>query len=123
GNNAFDDTAGTLIVSNGAIVVVNIGANQVQNKGTIQLTAASGQTSQLNYGTSTGGAFLNSGTGTIIKNDVGTGAFVGNLSGNNVAFQNNGTIFVNAGVLKIDPRDAFNIGGFSNTASGQIFIS
>ncbi len=78
GNNSFDNTTATFAVSNGALVVVNLGANALQNKGTITLVSGAGQNSDFNYGLSTGGALNNSGTGTIIKNGAGTGSFTGN---------------------------------------------
>jgi hypothetical protein len=123
GNNAFGDSGGTLTVSNSASVFINIGANAVQNTGTIQLTSTSGQTSDINYGQSTGGAFNNSGTGTIIQNGTGTGTFVGNFGANSIAFLNNGKIIVNGGTLSIDPRDAQSSGGFSNAAGGVVQVN
>jgi hypothetical protein len=119
GNNSFNDATGTLIVSNGATTYINIGANAVQNQGTIQLTSTGGQTSQINYGQSTGGALQNTGTGTIIKNGAGTGSFVGVFGANNVGFTNAGTITVNSGTLVIDPRGAFTT-PFANTGTVTI---
>ncbi len=128
GNNAFGDSGGTLIASNSASVFINIGANAVQNTGTIQLTSATGQTSDINYGQSTGGAFNNSGTGTIIKNGTGTGTFVGNFGTFNIGFVNNGTMIVNSGTLVVDPRNAFtspfaNAGTITVNSGGNFVIS
>jgi hypothetical protein len=123
GNNSFDDGNGTLILSNGATAFVNLGNNAVQNRGTITLDAGSSQTSDLNYGQSTGAGFNNSGTGTIIKNDSGTGSFTGNFGGNNISLVNNGTMIVNGGTLVVNPVDAFSDNGFHNNTSGQIVVN
>lgn len=121
GNNSFDNRDGTLVVSNGASVWVNIGGNAVQNQGTITLDSGSGQTSVFNYNLSTGGAINNSGTGTMIKNGAGSGTFSG--AGNNISFVNNGTMIVNGGTMVVNSDGAFNDDGFNNTSSGRIFVN
>lgn len=77
-------------------------------------------TGEINYGQTAG--FTNSAGGTIIKSGRGTGTFVGVFGANNTPFINNGTIIVNAGVMKFDSRNAFTI-GVSNSASSKIFIA
>ena len=117
GNNSFDNLGGTLVISNSATAYINIGANTVNNNGTIEITAAAGQTSGLNYGQS--GQFLNNSN--IVVNGAGTSTFVGVFGGNNNAFRNAGTITVNSGTLVIDPRDGFSLGGFNN--SGTVTVN
>jgi hypothetical protein len=73
---------GTLIASNGATLILRKDGNSIGNSGTMQLTAGSGLTSGYNYGQVS--AFDNNSNGTIVKNDVGTGTFVGNFSGSNI---------------------------------------
>lgn len=127
-NMTFDLRAGgqpgTLTISNGAILFLVRGAgsttNPVANAGTIQLTAAAGRNSQINYGQTL--AFTNDTLGTIVKRDAGTGSFVGNFGSQNRPFINNGTILVNAGTLRLDPRDAFSRGGFQNTVTGFVQV-
>jgi hypothetical protein len=53
----------------------------------------------------------------------GTGAFVGNFGSNNQRILNSGSIFVEAGTFRVDPRNAFSGGGFQNTATGYIQIN
>ncbi len=127
-NMTFDLRAGgqpgALTVSNGAILFLVRGAgattNPVANAGTIRLTSAAGRNSQINYGQTS--AFTNDTLGTIVKSDTGTGSFVGNFGSQNRPFINNGTILVNAGTLRMDPRDAFSRGGFQNTATGFVQV-
>ena len=115
---------GSLIISNGAILYLVNGAgattNTIVNSGTIQLISNAGQNSQINYGQSL--AFTNDTLGTIVKSGTGTGSFIGNFANNNRAFQNNGTILVQGGTLRIDPRDAFSRGGFQNSSTGFVQI-
>jgi len=117
---------GTLAVSNGAALFLVRGAvgtatNPAVNAGTIELTSVTGRNSQINYGQTL--AFTNDTLGTIVKNGTGTGSFVGNFSTQNRAFINNGTILVNAGTFRMDPRDAFSRGGFQNTATGFVQVN
>jgi len=118
-NQSFDLTSGTLILSNGASLFLNFNAAS-QNDGTIQLTAASGLTDDLNYAQN-GGRFLNNSI--IIKNGVGTGNFTGNFGANNFAFENSGTIIINAGTMRINSADAFTNSGFSNRVSGVVIVN
>ena len=119
GNNSFGDSGGTLVLSNFASIYVDIGANAVQNTGTIIQYTASNQTNIFNYGQSTGGVFNNSGTGTIIQNGSGVGQFQGQYSANNIGFVNNGTIIVNGGTLAIDTGNAYS-GPFINNGTVSI---
>ncbi len=126
-NTAFDlgRTAskglGTLIISNGASVFLNF-TNAIRNDGTIVLlTATAGQTSQINYGQNNGATFTNNVGGTIVKlGSTGTGSFIGEFGGANKSLLNQGTITVTGGTLRLDPRDAFNNGGFRNTSFVQV---
>jgi len=120
GNNSFNDTGGTLVISNGGSVFVNLGANALQNTGTITLTATNTQTSQINYGQASGGPLTNESNGIIIKTGAGLGTFEGNYGANNLGVFNNGTIIVNGGTLDIDSANAFN-GAFINT--GTILVN
>ncbi len=122
GNNSFEIIGGTLVVSNSANVVVNIGALAVQNQGTIQFTATNTQISTFNYGLSNGGSMNNSGTGTIIKNGAGEGLLESNFGASTNGLANNGTIIVNAGSLEVDMQSATG-GGFQNNSSGTITVN
>ena len=132
-NNTFDLRAGgqpgTLILSNAAttsgfstFLVRGSGAttNAISNNGTIMFKPNNGQQVSMNYGQAS--MFTNGTLGTIVMNGVGTGTFVGNFGVQNRPFINNGTILVNAGTLRIDPRDAFSRGGFVNTATGYVQV-
>jgi hypothetical protein len=111
---------GTLIISNGAIAFLNF-TNAIRNDGTIMLVAAAGQHSQINYGQNNSSAFTNNVGGTIVKTaDSGTGSFIGEFGGANKSFINQGTITVKGGPMRLDPRDAFNNGGFRNTGFVQV---
>jgi hypothetical protein len=132
-NMAFDLRAGgqpgTLILSNAAatsgfssFLVRGSGSttNAVSNNGTIMFKPNNGQQVSMNYGQTL--MFTNGALGTVVMNGVGTGTFVGNFGSQNRAFINSGTILVNAGTLRIDPRDAFSRGGFMNTATGYVQV-
>lgn len=121
---------GTLMLSNGANVsaftlflVRGAGSttNPVVNAGTIQFAPGANQQAGINYGQTA--AFTNDALGTIVKNGSGTGSFVGTFGVQNRAFINNGTILVNAGTFRMDPRDAFSRGGFQNTATGFVQVN
>ena len=126
GNSSFDlgrnaaKGLGTLIISNGAGVFLNFNA-AIRNDGTILFVSSAGQNSQINYGQNNGATFTNNTGGTIIKlAGSGTGSFIGEFGGSNKAFLNQGTIAVQSGTFRMDPRDAFNNGGFRNTGFIQI---
>ncbi|HUJ09099.1 MAG TPA: PEP-CTERM sorting domain-containing protein [Verrucomicrobiae bacterium] len=121
--------AGTLILSNASpgsgfstFLIDGAGAttNGIVNAGTIQFKPNNGQLVSMNYGQAL--AFTNDTLGTIVMNGSGTGAFVGNFGNQNRALVNNGSIFVNAGTLRIDSRDAFSRGGFQNSSTGFIQV-
>lgn len=122
---------GTLVLSNGANVdaftlfvikgTTGSTTNAMVNAGTIQFNPSSAsQNAGLNFGQTL--SFTNQSTGTIVKTSAGTGNFVGTFGNNNRAFINEGTITVNAGTQRIDPRDAFNAGGVRNGATGFIQV-
>jgi filamentous hemagglutinin len=118
-SNAANVSAFTLFLVKGTVNTAN--TNAVVNAGTIQFVTGAGQTAGINYGQTLG--FTNLSGGTIVKNGVGTANFTGTFGPQNRGFVNDGTVVINAGVLKFDPRDAFSIGGFSNTVNGKIFIA
>jgi fibronectin-binding autotransporter adhesin len=127
GNNAAKGK-GTLAISNGATLFLAFNGGGIRNEGTVLFTSIANQTNQINYGllgpTGGGGDFTNAVGGTIVKSGgAGAGLMVGNFSTFNAAVINNGTILVNNGLMIFDTRDAGNGGGFSNSSSGQIFIS
>jgi hypothetical protein len=120
---------GTLILSNASATsgfstffVRGAGAttNALSNNGTIMFKPNNGQQVSMNYGQTS--MFTNGTLGTVVMNGSGTGTFVGNFGSQNRPFINNGTILVNAGTLRIDPRDAFSRGGFQNTATGYVQV-
>jgi hypothetical protein len=119
--------AGTLVLSNAsagsglsAFLIDGAGAttNGIVNAGTIQFKPNNGQLTSINYGQAL--AFTNDTLGTIVMNGTGTGAFIGNFGVQSRALVNNGTIFVNAGTLRLDTRDAFSRGGFQNNGFVQV---
>lgn len=120
--------AGSLILSNASptsgfstfLVALATGTptNGLANAGTIQFKPNGNQLVSMNYGQTA--AFTNDALGTIVMNGTGTGAFIGNFGGQNRSFLNSGSIFVSAGTLRIDTRDAFSRGGFQNAATGYI---
>ena len=121
GNNSFDNTGGTLILSNGVSTFVNLGSgNTVHNAGTIQITSGANQTTGLNYGQSAN--FYNDNGSTIVSAGTGTNKFVGTFGAANQEFVNNGTMLINSGVMIVDPRDAHTI-AFSNSANGFIQVN
>ena len=117
---------GTLILSNaspgsGFSAFINTaGSNPVVNAGTIQFSPVNNQLVSINYGQTT--AFTNNANGTVVMSGSGTGAFIGNFGSGNRAVVNSGSIFVRAGTLRIDSRDAFSRGGFQNSATGFIQV-
>src|SRR5579859_90791 len=123
--------AGTLLLSNAAAnsgfstFVANItsggAATGVANAGTIQFNPNGNQLVSINYGQTA--AFTNDALGTVVMNGTGTGAFIGNFGSGNRAFINSGSIFVSAGTMRIDSRDAFSRGGFQNTATGYVQVN
>lgn len=118
-SNAYGANAFTLFLVKGTVNTAT--TNALVNAGTIQFVNGALQNAGINYGQTLG--FTNQSNGTIVKNGVGTGNFTGTFGTQNRGFVNDGTIFVNQGVMNFDPRDAFSIGGFSNTVNGKIFIS
>lgn len=111
---------GTLVISNGASVFLNFNA-AIRNDGTILFIANPGQNSQINYGQNNGATFTNNTTGAIVKlNGTGTSSFIGEFGGANKSLLNQGTITIGAGPFRMDPRDAFNNGGFRNTGFVQV---
>lgn len=117
---------GTLILSNasptsGFTTIVNNGNTYgINNSGTIQFTPNNSQLVSINYGQT--GMFTNT-NGTVVMNGTGTGAFIGNYNSNNERILNNGSILVQAGTLRLDPRNAFSGGGFQNGATGYVQIN
>jgi len=121
---------GTLILSNASATsgfssflnALSVGGptNGVSNAGTIQFKPNGNQLVSINYGQTA--AFTNNALGSIVMNGTGTGAFIGNFGNGNRAFINNGSIFAQAGTLRIDTRDAFSRGGFQNGSTGFIQI-
>ena len=121
--------AGTLILSNAAatsgfssFLIAGAGAttNPIVNSGTIMFKPNGGQLVSMNYGQTL--AFTNGTQGTVVMNGTGTGAFIGNFGSQNRPLVNSGSIFVNAGTLRIDSRDAFSRGGFQNSSTGYIQV-
>jgi hypothetical protein len=117
---------GTLVLSNasataGLSTFVNSGQVGINNSGTIPLSPNGNQLVSINYGQT--GLFTNNAIGTIVMKGTGTGAFIGNFSSNNERVLNNGSIFVQAGTLRVDSRNAFSGGGFQNGATGYIQIN
>ena len=118
--------AGTLILSNasptsGFSAFINSGQVGINNSGTIQLNPTGNQLVSFNYGQT--GLFTNNALGTVVMNGTGTGAFVGNFGSNNERVLNNGSIFVQAGTLRIDSRNAFSGGGFQNASTGFVQVN
>ncbi len=97
---------------------VNSGQVGINNSGTIQFNPVGNQLVSLNYGQT--GLFTNNALGTVVMNGTGTGAFIGNFNSNNERLLNNGSIFVQAGTLRIDSRNAFSGGGFQNAGFVQV---
>ena len=120
-------SAGTLVLSNasptsGFSTFLNGGGSiSAVNAGTIAFTPVNNQLVSINYGQVT--AFTNNINGTIVMKGSGTGGFIGNFGAGNRAFVNSGSIFVQAGTLRIDSRDAFSRGGFQNTSTGLIQVN
>lgn len=119
--------AGTLVLSNasptsGFSTFINNGNSApINNSGTILFNPNGNQLVSLNYGQTT--LLTNNALGTVVMNGTGTGAFVGNFGSNNERLLNNGSIFVQAGTLRIDSRNAFSGGGFQNTATGFVQVN
>lgn len=123
--------AGTLVLSNAAAnsgfssfingSIVGSPTNGISNQGTIQFNPNGGQLTSINYGQV--GTLTNDALGTVVMNGTGTGAFIGNFGSGNRAFINSGSIFVSAGTLRIDSRDAFSRGGFQNSATGYVQVN
>lgn len=121
---------GTLVFSNAAAnsgfsafangSITGSPTNGISNQGTIQFNPNGNQLVSLNYGQVNG--FTNDALGTVVMKGSGTGAFIGNFGSGNRTFINSGSIFVSAGTLRIDSRDAFSRGGFQNTATGYIQV-
>jgi len=117
---------GTLVLSNasatsGFSTFINSGQTAVNNSGTIEFNPTGNQLVSINYGQT--GLLTNNAIGTVVMNGTGTGAFVGNFGSNNERIINNGSIFVQAGTLRIDSRNAFSGGGFQNGSTGYLQIN
>ena len=118
--------AGTLVLSNASptsgfsVFLNNGGGTGVVNAGTIAFTPVNNQLVSINYGQVS--SFTNNINGTIVMKGSGTGGFIGNFGSNNRTFVNSGSIFVQAGTLRIDSRDAFSRGGFQNQTTGFIQV-
>jgi hypothetical protein len=116
---------GTLVLSNasataGFSTFVNSGQTAINNSGTIVFNPNGNQLVSINYGQT--GLLTNNAIGTVVMNGTGTGAFIGNFSSNNERVLNNGSIFVQAGTLRVDSRNAFSGGGFQNGSTGFIQV-
>jgi hypothetical protein len=122
-NNSFDlSGGGTFVISNNANAFISMNADVTANGGTINLAPGSGQSASLNYAPSARN-FINGSANTIVKSGTGTASLVGNFSSNSQWLQNSGSIIVQAGTLRIDPRNAYDKGGFQNTSTGFVQIN
>jgi hypothetical protein len=124
-NNSFDlGGGGTLAISNNANVFVSMNADVTADGGTINFAPGSGQNNSLNYAP-TAHNFINGSGNTILMSGAGSASIVGNFGGtlSGQWLQNSGSIIVQAGTLRIDPRNAYDKGGFQNTSTGFVQVN
>lgn len=131
---------GTIAATNGTLFVNNTTTTNILQRGTLSiasgatltLLASSGSFQNQGNFNIYGGTFVatnltelrNTSTGTITGFGTITGGTVSGSGGANAEFINSGgTIVATNGLLFINPGDAFNLGGFSNSASGNIIIA
>ena len=120
-------SAGTLVLSNASptsgfsTFINNANSAPINNSGTILFNPNGNQLVSINYGQTT--LLTNNAVGTVVMNGTGTGAFIGNFGNSNTRIVNNGSIFVQAGTLRLDPRNAFSGGGFQNASTGFVQVN